>query len=253
VLVLGVAAGMCNEHTGPAFLGLGVAAVMWARRAGDGVRLWMIAGLLGLAAGYVLLMVAPGHGARYGGLATQAGVLERISERGVGENVRIIGMLVVYCAWSLPWVVLGLAARRSKPERWLVALAAAGVLATFVLLGSPKLGARLYMHSTALISMAIAGWVLASLVAPWAKKACAALSVAALLYVQARCLITYRAVGPVSDQRLAILDAAAPGSAVTWPKFPFGAGTWFLGDDAGFGYVADAWGVSSITVDARPE
>src|SRR5262249_34123599 len=83
VALLGVAAGMCNEHTGPAFLGLAVAA-MWQQRA---ARTWMFAGLLGLAAGYVLLMVAPGHDARYNGLAKEAGILGRIAELGALENL----------------------------------------------------------------------------------------------------------------------------------------------------------------------
>lgn len=255
LLLLGVAAGMCNEHTGPAFLGLGAAAVVWAWRKGEGVRAWMIAGLVGLAAGYVLLLLAPGHDARYGGLAKQAGLLGRIAERGAGENLRIVAMLAVYCAWALPWLALGLAARQGKPDRWLVALGLAGLLATLALLGSPKLGARLYVHSTALVSMAIAGWVVTDLTAAWARRACAALSVVALLYVEIRCVITYRAVGAVSAQRLAILDAAAPGSKVTLPRYPIGAGTWFLGDDASLDYVAEAWGLASVSVtaDTRPE
>ena len=87
LLVLGVAAGMCNEHTGPAFIGLGVLAILWSVRRGDRIPPWMIAGLLGLLAGYILLMVAPGHDARYGGLARQAGMLESILDRGALENV----------------------------------------------------------------------------------------------------------------------------------------------------------------------
>jgi hypothetical protein len=232
LVVLGVAAGMCNEHTGPAFLGLGAAAIVWAHRSGERVRAWMFAGL--------------------GGLAQQAGVLARIAERGIGENLLVVAMLVVYSAWSLPWLAIGLAAKRGKPDRWLVALAAAGLVATLVLLGSPKLGARLYVHSTALVSMAIAGWVAGGvqLAAPWARKACAALSVAVLLYVELRCVITYRAAGAISAQRLAILDAAPAGSAVTLPRYPVGAGTWFLGDDASLDYVAQTWGLASVTVTA---
>lgn len=249
VVALGIAAGMCNEHTGPAFLGLGGAAVVWAWRRGEGVRAWMIAGIVGLAAGYVLLLLAPGHDARYGGLAKQAGVLGRIAERGVGENLAIVGLLVAYCAWALPWLALGAAARQEKPDRWLVALAAAGLLATLALLGSPKLGARLYVHSTALVSMAIAGWVVAQRGTRWASTACAALSAAALLYVEVRCVIAYRATGAISAQRLAILDAAAPGAKVTFPRYPVAAGTWFLGDDASLDYVAEAWGLAGVDVD----
>ncbi len=239
LLVLGFAAGMCNEHTGPAFLALGGAAVLWSVRGGHGLRVWMIAGLLGLAAGYVLLLVAPGHAARYGGLANEAGVLGRIVDRGAAENLRIVAMLALYLAWSLPWVVLAVVARmRTRPEsvspalrHTLWTLAAAGVLATLALLGSPKLGPRLYVHSIALIAMAITGAVIAQLGAAWARTACAVLSVIVLLYAEARMVITYRAVGAVGAERLAILAAAPPHASVVVPRYPYAAGNWFLGDD----------------------
>ncbi len=239
LLVLGVAAGMCNEHTGPAFLALGAAAVLGSMRGGHGIRVWMIAGLIGLAVGYVLLLVAPGHAARYGGLAKESGVLGRIAERGAAENVRILGMLALYLAWSLPWVMLALIARRrARPEplspalrHTLWALAAAGVLATLALLGSPKLGPRLYVHSIALITMSITGAVIAQLGAAWARKACAALSVVVLLYAGVRMVVTYRAVGAAGAERLAIIQTAAPGATVVVPRYPYAAGNWFLGDD----------------------
>ncbi len=236
LLVLGVAAGMCNEHTGPAFLGLGIAAVVGSKHR---VRAWMIAGLVGLAAGYVLLMIAPGHDARYGGLAKQAGLVGRVLERGIGENLEIVTVLALYMLWSLPWIVLAIVARRrTRPEpmsprtrQVLWALAAAGVLATFALLGSPKLGKRLYVHSVALVSMGVTGAVVAQLAAPWAKKAAAVLAIVALLYVEVRCVVTYAKVGPVGAERVAIIRGAAPGASVIVPRYPVGAGTWFLGDD----------------------
>ena len=239
LLLLGVCAGMCNEHTGPAFLGLGLGAVVWSVRDKAGIRAWMIAGLVGLAAGYVLLLVAPGHAARYGGLAQQAGLVGRIVERGIGENLVIVTVLALYMLWSLPWIALAIVARRrtqpapmpARTRYVLWALVAAGVLATFVLLGSPKLGKRLYMHSVALVAMGLTGAVVAQLAAPWAKKAAAALAVVALVYVEARCLVTYATVGPVGAERVAIIRDAGPGARVVVPRFPIGAGTWFLGDD----------------------
>lgn len=253
LLVLGVAAGMCNEHTGPAFLGLGIAAMLDRREA----RPWMIAGLIGLAAGYVLLLVAPGHEARYNGLAKEAGILGRIAERGAGENLKIVAMLALYVAWSLPWVALGFIARhRTKPdplaagERYaLWALAGAGVVATLVLLGSPKLGPRLYVHSVALIAIAIAGAVVAQLAAPWARRACAALSIATLLYVEIRCVITYRAVGEVSADRVSAIQTGL-GKKLVLPRYPYGGGKWFLGEDftsqALRENIAADYGVASI-------
>ena len=238
-LVLGAAAGMCNEHTGLSFLGLGAAALVWTWRRRAGVPAWMIAGLVGLAAGYVLLMVAPGHEARYNGLARQAGVLGRIADRGVVENLEIVGLLALYLAWCLPWAVLAVVARRrARPapvppaERGaLWALAAAGVLATLVLLGSPKLGPRLYVHSIALIAMAVTGAVVAQLGAAWARRACAVLSVVALVYVEARCVLTYAAVGPVGAERRSLIESAPQGASLVVPRYPPTSGKWFLGED----------------------
>lgn len=239
LLVLGVAAGMCNEHTGPAFLGLGLAVVVWSVREGHGIKPWMIAGLLGLAVGYVLLILAPGHGARYGGLAKEAGILGRIVERGVGENLRIVVLLPLYLLWSVPWIALAIVARRrTRPapmspivRRALWALAAAGLLATLALLGSPKLGPRLYVHSVGLISIALAGAVVSQLGAPWARKACAGLSIAVLLYVEARLVITYRTVSAVSAERIAIINKGPLRTTVVVPLYPYKAGKWFLGED----------------------
>ena len=235
---------MCNEHTGPAFLGLGAVAVAWSMRRGDRIQPWMIAGLIGLLAGYLLLMLAPGHDARYGGLAKEAGMLERILERGLGANLRIVAVLALFCAWSLPWIVLGLAGRRREPppslpslglppaqRTALIAIAAAGVLATLALLASPKTGPRLYVHSIGLVSIGLTGWVFAQLAASWARRACAVLSGLVLAYVCARCLITYRVVGGVSAQRMAIIEAGPLGAHVVVPRYPKFPSKWFLGED----------------------
>jgi len=265
LLVLGVAAGMCNEHTGPAFIGLGALAVGGALRRGDRLQPWMIAGLVGLIAGYVLLMLAPGHDARYGGLARQTGMLERITDRGVVANLRIAGMLALYCAWSLPWIALGFLARRgpgpasaapSVQRRALIALLVAGVLATLALLASPKLGARIYVHSIGLVSIALTIWVFEQVAAPWARRALAVLSSVVLAYVCVRCLIIYRTVGEISAQRVALIQRAAPGSHVVVPRYPRLPGKWFLGEDftaqnLRISTAAD-YGLGSIELAAEP-
>ncbi len=254
LLVLGLAAGMCNEHTGPGFLALGVAAMVVTRV----IRPWMIAGLVGLAAGYVVLMIAPGHDARYGGLAKEAGILGRVLERGIAENLVIVTALAVYMLWSLPWIALALVARRrAKPEpmhartrQVLWALVVAGVLATFVLLGSPKLGKRLYVHSVALVAMGLTGAVVAQLTTAWARKAAAALAIASLIYVEARCLVVYASLGPIGAQRVAMITAAAPGASVVLPPITVPASNWFIGDDlpGSWKNTAAMFGVSAIKV-----
>jgi len=242
LLVLGFAAGMCNEHTGPAFLGLGALAVVWSLRRGDRIQPWMIAGLVGLLAGYLVLMLAPGHDARYSGLAKQAGMLERILDRGVVANLKIVAMLAVYSVWSVPWIVLAVVARRGAPptvrfspgqRAALLAIAAAGLLATFALLASPKLGARLYVHSMGLFAIALTGWVMPQLATVWARRVCAVLSTAVLVYVCARCLVTYRTVGAISAERLAIIERGPQGAHVVVPRYPKFPSKWFLGEDFG--------------------
>jgi hypothetical protein len=270
--VLGLAAGMCNEHTGPAFLGLGGLAAAWSVRRGHGLKPWMLAGLAGLLAGFLLLLLAPGNDVRYFGLAQRAGILERILDRGVAANLLVPARLAGYVAWALPWIALAVvarwAARRAAPERqagpppdreqrlaW-IALAAAGVLAALTLLASPKIGQRLYLASVALIAIAIAGWLVARLSSARLRFACTLLSGAVLAYVEARCLATYAEVGPIGAERLARIRNAPPGARVTVPRFPVARGKWFLGEDltseALRGYVAATHGLAGIDLGPAP-
>jgi hypothetical protein len=101
MLVLGGLAGLCNEHTGLAFLAMGLVATAVAARRG-GLRVWMIAGLVGLAVGYALLLTAPGQHVRYGGLALQAGIVDRIVDRGVLGNLGVLGLLALALLPMLP-------------------------------------------------------------------------------------------------------------------------------------------------------
>lgn len=239
LLVLGVAAGMCNEHTGLAFIGAAALAIVMFIRRGDRIRPWMIAGLLGLTAGYVLLLVAPGQDVRYNGLATETGLLQRIAERGTVENVQIVTRLGIYFAVAVPWVVLGLVARftgtpapMSRATRAsLLVLAGGGVLCAITLLASPKLGPRLYLASVAMIAVAITGWVTSQLAAGWSRKLCAVLSGAVLAFVAWKCVSTYRAVGPIGEARLALIRKGPFGATVVVPRYPVAAGRWFLGED----------------------
>jgi hypothetical protein len=254
MLVLGFAAGMCNEHTGPSFLALGGLAVAVSVRRG-GVRAWMLAGLAGLLAGFLCLLLAPGNDLRYDGVAQQTGMIGRILERGVLENLQIPAVLAAYVAFALPWIALGLVARRRAPaaggggpggpggpgspgpgpgreERlaWL-AFGAAGVLAMLALFASPKIGARLYFAPVALIAVGIAGWLLAHLASARLRLACALLSGAMIVYVEVRCLAAHAQAGPAGAARFALIQAAPEGSAVTVPRLPVARSNWFIGDD----------------------
>jgi hypothetical protein len=237
--VLGVAAGLGNEHTGLAFLAMGgLATVVAARR--SGVRGWMVAGLVGLAVGYFLLLTAPGQQMRYLGLAKQASIVERITERGVAGNLRVLGALALAMAPALVLLGIGLVERwtagaslaRERLARWVPAVVAlAGVACMLTLLASPKIGPRLYFASVALVAAGLVGWLAAQLRSLWAHCSCAILAAAALVYVEARFIAAYRVVGPLGAVRLERLERAAPGSVVTVPRYPVPPSRYFLGDD----------------------
>ena len=229
MFLLGAAAGMCNEHTGPACLALAVAACIYVRRP----PAWMIAGAVGFLAGGLALYFAPGQGVRYSGLAQQASLLGRIIGRGAG-NLTIVWLFVRYMIYALPWVALALATRaRAKPQRPAVtlALAGAGLLVTLTLLASPKQGERLYAAAIAFAATALASWIVPQLTTPWARRAGWALAAAASLYVAVRCISVYYVIGREFDERMALIDHTPQGGSVTVPHYTRGHSHWFLGDD----------------------
>ena len=236
IVVVGVAAGLCNEHTGLAFLALGLAATIVARRRGA-LRGWMIAGLVALAAGYIALLTAPGQHLRYGGLAEHAGIAGRIVERGVLGNFGVVSRLALSLVPMLPLVVAGVVERRRGialpiTERWILrALAIAGVVCTLTLLASPKIGPRLYLASVALVIAGVVGWLAVQLQRPRMRTACALVAASALLYVEVRLVAAYREAGPPGAVRLARIQQAAAGSKVTVPRYPVAPSRYFLGDD----------------------
>jgi hypothetical protein len=238
MLVLGLAAGFSNEHTGFAFIAMGALAAVVAQRRGV-VRVWMIAGLVGLIAGYWLLLSAPGQHVRYSGLADQATILERITERGVAGNLRVFGLLALAMVWALPLVAIGLFDRwRTGPSalsvtaRWAcIAFALAGLVCTLTLLGSPKIGPRLYFASVVLIATGLAGWLAAQLRSRWARRAAAVVAAAALIFVAARLVVVHRVIGPLGELRRERIEHGPPGSVVTVPPFPVAPSRYFLGDD----------------------
>ncbi|MEO8705611.1 MAG: DUF6056 family protein [Kofleriaceae bacterium] len=237
-LVLGFVAGMCNEHTGLAVIGVAVVVIGVRWRRGEQPRVWMLAALAGFITGYAMLMGAPGQALRYDELATKAGLVERIVERGVVENFEIVGYLVVNVALAIPWLVLGFVARRSAPRPLsqeqrasLILAALAGLVATLALLGSPRIGPRLYFASTIAVAIAISGWVIPQLTTAWSRRTCAGLAAIALAVFVSRCLTTYGVAGPIAAERLARIEAASPGSTVIVPRMTVGPTRWFIGDD----------------------
>lgn len=242
-LVLGVLAGLCNEHTGIAFFAMGLAASLYAWRRLGRFRIWMLAGLVGLLAGYVVLLSAPGQSLRYEGLAERAGIVGRILERGISGNLRVLGLLAAAIAPLLPVVVLAVLDRRARtsappspePAHQLacLALALGGVVCTLTLLASPKLGGRLYLASVALISAGLAGWLAGQLHRARLRLAIAVLAGTAALLVAIRLVAIARVVGPLGRIRLERLAAGPPGSIVRVPPYPVEPSRYFLGEDFG--------------------
>ena len=254
MLVLGAAAGLSNEHTGPAFAAAAVAAIAYRRQ----VKPWMIAGVLGLVAGGAALYFAPGQDLRYNGLATQASLVGRIVDRGLVGNVRPFGIVLAYLSPAIAWVALAVASRapaETKPRpRIPLALGAIAFLIVATLLASPKLGLRLYLASSALACAAVAAWVVPQL-APWAKRVAWAGAAGALAFVAWRCVTTYHTAGGEFADRMAAIEHAPQGSRLAVPPLSVGKSRWFYGDDFAIASkreaVAAQFGLAAIDLTQR--
>ncbi len=161
----------------------------------------------------------------------------------VSQNLEIVGRLAMYVALVLPAIALGVIARRRTPgaplparTRWaLLALAAAGLLATLTLMASPKIGPRLYLASVALVAVAVTGWLVTQLRDARVRVLTAALAALVLVYVEARCVWTYAQVGPVGADRVYRVWHGRMGTVLVVPRYPLAGGKWFIGED----FVAD--------------
>jgi hypothetical protein len=231
IVPLGFAAGLCNEHTGPAIVALAAVAT-WV----TGVRAWKILGVIAMAAGGLALLVAPGQGIRYNGIG-QTSLADRFAERGVTGNLELVGALVVYLLPALAWLALAAAGwwlqqrrrirveppsrEQRRVELVLVATAAAIVL---TLLLSPKVGGRLYFASCSLIA-----GVVASIALRHARVATTALSALVVAYVAIVCVRAYHEAGARWTARVATWEHA-PG-VTDPPPVPGPRSRWILDDD----------------------
>jgi hypothetical protein len=231
------AAGLTNEHTGPASLLLLGVAVVWFRRRGDGTAAWMWAGLLGLALGYLALYFAPGHAFRYGGVAAQQSVLQRVLTRPAAESLRVLWMFVWPVTWTLPWWAVAAWARRrdgggARLERGVAAAAfvTGGVMA-MTLLGSPKYGPRLYFAPMSMAVVAALLWARPAFSQRGPRALLGAASLAITCVGFARLLTTYHRADREFAQRMTLLTHAAPGTRVVVPRYSIPPSRWFLGED----------------------
>jgi hypothetical protein len=261
LFLLGVVAGLCNEHTGAAFTMLLIAACVGFARKRQ-LEVWMVAGAAGLICGATALFVAPGQSLRYEGLATKASLIERVIDRGVAGNAEVVFLAVLYSAPLLVWAGLALVARRrdrpppQSSARMIVTLAgaAAALATTMILLASPKTGHRLYFAPVMLVVTVTAGWVHGQMTSSrWARSVLAAAAAAIILYFAFACVPRYRTLDREFNARMGLIEHAAPGSTLQLPMYSVEASRWSTGDDLLRPRVrarfAEKYGLEAVTLE----
>jgi len=248
--LLGVVAGMGNEHVGPTLVAgvLGFAIYTWRKTGKHSVLAWLA--FATSAVGFAIIFFAPGQSQRYEGVAEHYSALQQILVRGLTGNADIF-MNFLEAAAPLLILMVGAIAigmltdRRTTDElvatrehqRRALAFAGiallAGSLITITVFASPKLGPRFYMHSMALLLGGMLGVALTFLERPRAFAPFVAIAVLASIYAGARTIPAYTRLHRDSDERLAGLAATPPGgvyTALAWEQTP--ESWWTLGDDA---------------------
>ncbi len=240
--LLGIAAGMCNEHTGPTLCAFMIGYAWW--QANPALARLARFGAAGSVIGFAAIFFAPGQGQRYDAAATKVSLLGRLLQRGITGNVEIVRDLILGVAPILGLIaivaVLSLAgrdpenrerdARQSAVRLISIAMIAALAMAATIFV-SPKLGPRFYYGSACLL---LAGFVaLANIVL--ADRRLAPLVVLALIssaYAAAHTVPLYGRLARVGAERMAELEAARPGTVFITDSFEqVDESWWFLGDD----------------------
>lgn len=240
MLVLGWVAGMCNEHTGPTAMVAvaGFIAIAWHRRQ---LRSWMIAGMVGLAIGYPMLIYAPGQYVRYGGIANRHTPSSVLGERGVGGCLDIlVGFareawlgIVLFAAIFAGYVwrrrALPALSRTDRGAAALLVAAAALIVATLFL--SPTASDRLFFASAVLLVGALA-IVSERMYADRTVRRIAVVACSALAaYHAARFVEAALVVKAENDQRIAAMREAPPGSVPIVASYRDDRSRWSFGDD----------------------
>jgi Family of unknown function (DUF6056) len=262
--LLGVCAGMSNEHTGPTLVALSAGLALWAWRRWKQPARLLVAGAIGVFVGFALIFFAPGQGQRYDGLAEQATLGERLLQRGFGRNLDILqqylgGAAPILLLAALVAVVgvLGGArgVRRSDDGaagaeadaraltrrlqlsaiRTFGLALAFGVAVTVTIFVSPKLGPRFYLHSCLALLAGFLGLADAFLDHAWGKRllgAFVALALVASGYAVHQTVPLYANLARESAERLRRLEAAPRRAVITVDSFSqVPMSWWFLGDD----------------------
>ncbi|HEX5060850.1 MAG TPA: DUF6056 family protein [Kofleriaceae bacterium] len=239
IAVLGVAAGMGNEHVGPTLIAFALAFALYDREKYGAHRAVLAAGVGGVIAGYALLFLAPGQGQRYDGLAAKLSLFDQVVTRGAAGNLDIVRGLLFAASPLLALIIaiaiIGLVQRTviERHQRGALAVVGlallAGVTIAITLFVSPLLGPRFYLHAMFVLLAAVMALARAFLTR---TTPFVILAVVASGYAAARTVPLYTRLAAASDLRLAELAATEPGDTYTaraWEQVP--ESWWFLGDD----------------------
>lgn len=240
----GIAAGMCNEHTGPALCVFLAGYAWWCQRHRLAKASFAWSGAIGAMLGFSAIFLAPGQSERYGGLAQRTSLVERMLQRGITGNVEIIRDLILGVAPLLGLIaviavsalvrsnrevprsdVLGAVMRRTG---WVMVAALVMAATLFV---SPKLGPRFYYASASLLLasvVAMASEVLTSR----QLGSLVVLAVASSAYAIAHTVPLYARLAQSSERRMAELAAAPRRSVYVATAFDQVEESWWsYGDD----------------------
>ena len=235
--VLGVIAGMCNEHTGPTLVVFALGHAVWRQRRAVVRPNLAWAGALGAVVGFAAIFFAPGQGERYDGLANRVSFVGRLLQRGLDVNLDIFRDFVVGSAPILGMLVIAFVIGReqidrSRPLRLVGVALAAGALITMTVFVSPKLGPRFYLHGCALLLAGFVAVAETTLVTTRRLAPFVVLAVFTSGFAAYRTIPLYERLARSSDERLAALAASPIGSSFTAVAFDQVNDTWwFLGDD----------------------
>ncbi len=246
--LLGVIAGMGNEHVGPTLIACALAFALWTRRRDKRIHPKLLVAAIAPLVGYTIIFFAPGQSQRYEGLAEKYTLTEQILTRGLRGNMDIY---VEYLQSAAPLLVLmlcaiglGLWRRGGESETPEVRAKQRSVLAFFVLtvvvgsmitvtvFASPKLGPRFYLHTMVLLLAPVLGAIDAFLDRPRDLVPFVVLAVIASGYAFARTVPLYTSMARDSDRRLAELAATPRGGIYTAQAWDQVSESWWaLGDD----------------------
>ncbi|HTJ42335.1 MAG TPA: DUF6056 family protein [Kofleriaceae bacterium] len=268
LFLLGFAAGMTNEHTGPTAILAMLCVLYLLRRKLGALRRWMWAGAAGLLLGYPALFFAPGQSERYGGIINRMGPLDWARDRGVSGALMILrsfvweGQVTLYIVAGAVLLAFRKRAGQSPPRfstdqlATMAFLTVAAFLIVLTLLGSPSWGERLFFASAVLFTIAVLIVIDAMIVVRGARIFVLCMCLGLGLYHAVRLCMIYPTEYKQSVARQEAMASAPPGGTAMIKPYTYGRSPWLNADD--FGYASlreevahEMYGITKIEYD-RP-